>query len=185
MEKVGILVISYGARGAAMIDAFSLSREYKTEIYVVDKQKNPFNLKTAAEHVVVPDLNVPTICKFAERRRDKIDFGIVGPEQPIINGIRDLVEEQTDIPMICPMKRFAIEASKVTQRRLFAKAVPEVNPRFKVFPPNDYKSRRDVKKALYTWLDELDNQAVVKPDVPAAGKGVGVWGDHFHTRLPS
>ncbi len=182
MEKVGILVISYGARGAAMIDAFSLSREYKTEIYVVDKQKNPFNLKTATEHVVVPDLSVPTICKFAERRRSKIDFGIVGPEQPIINGIRDLVEEQTDIPMICPTKRFAIEASKVTQRRLFAKAVPEVNPRFKVFPPNDYKSRRDVKKALYSWLDELDNQAVVKPDVPAAGKGVGVWGDHFHTR---
>jgi phosphoribosylamine-glycine ligase len=31
-------------------------------------------------------------------------------------------------------------------------------------------------------LDELDNQAVVKPDKPALGKGVGVWGDHFATR---
>jgi phosphoribosylamine--glycine ligase len=31
-------------------------------------------------------------------------------------------------------------------------------------------------------LDTLEDQAVVKPDRPAAGKGVGVWGDHFSTR---
>ena len=36
--------------------------------------------------------------------------------------------------------------------------------------------------AVYKWLDELDNQAVVKPDKPALGKGVGVWGDHFANR---
>jgi phosphoribosylamine--glycine ligase len=180
---VGILVISYGARGAAMIDAFSQSREYKTEIFVVDRQRNPFNLKQAAEHVVVPDLDVQTISRFAAKRRSKIDFGIVGPEKPIINGIRDVVEEDTDIPMICPTKQFAIEASKVAQRLLFENTVPEVNPRFQVFSPKDYKSTSDVKKALYSWLDQLDDQAVVKPDVPAAGKGVGVWGDHFSTRL--
>lgn len=182
MEKVGVLVVSYGARGAAMIDAFSQSREYKTEIYVVDKQKNPFNLRKAAEHVVAPDLSVQTISRFAAKRSGKIDFGIVGPEKPIINGLRDIVEEEADIPMICPTKRFAIEGSKVVQRRLFEKAVPEVNPRFRVFSPKDYESTRVVKKALYAWLDELDNQAVVKPDMPAAGKGVGVWGDHFGTR---
>ena len=28
----------------------------------------------------------------------------------------------------------------------------------------------------------MDNQAVVKPDKPALGKGVGVWGDHFANR---
>jgi len=182
MERVGILVVSYGAREAAMIDAFQRSREYRTELYVVDKQKNPFNTKKAAEHVVVPDLDVHTICKFAARRENKIDFGIVGPEKPIINGLRDLMEKETDIPMICPTKRYAIEASKVAQRRLFEEAVPAVNPRFKVFDPKDYRSVTDVKKAVYAWLDELNNQAVVKPDVPAAGKGVGVWGDHFSTR---
>jgi len=182
MEKVGILVVSYGAREAAMIDAFSRSRTYKTEIYVVDKQKNPFCLKKAVEHVVVPDLDVNLICKFAANRKGKIDFGIVGPEKPIISGLRDIIEKETGIPIICPTKKYAIEASKVAQRRLFEKAVPAVNPRFKVFSPEDYGSKVDVKKALYVWLDELDNQAVVKPDVPAAGKGVGVWGDHFNSR---
>jgi phosphoribosylamine--glycine ligase len=182
MEKVGILVVSYGAREAAMIDAFTRSQNYLVEIYVADKQRNPFNVKKAAKHIVIPDLNVGEICKFAEANKDKIDFGIVGPEKPIIEGIRDLVEERTGIPMICPTKKYAIEASKVQQRLLFQEIVPEVNPRFKIFDPKDYKSQEEVKKTVYKWLDEHENRAVVKPDQPAAGKGVGVWGDHFGTR---
>jgi phosphoribosylamine--glycine ligase len=182
MEKVGVLVVSYGAREAAMIDAFTRSQNYLVEIYVSDKQRNPFNVKKAAKHVVIPDLNVGEICRFAEANKDKIDFGIVGPEKPIIEGVRDLVEERTGIPMICPTKEYAIEASKVQQRLLFQEIVPEVNPRFKIFNPKDYKTQEEVKKTVYKWLDELENRAVVKPDQPAAGKGVGVWGDHFITR---
>jgi phosphoribosylamine--glycine ligase len=182
MEKVGILVVSYGAREVAMVDAFARSTKYEVEIYVADKQRNPFNIKKAVKHVVIPDLNVEEICRFAEAYKDKIDFGIVGPEKPIIEGVRDLVEKRTDVPMICPTKKYAIEASKVQQRLLFQQIVPEVNPRFKIFNPKDYKSQEEVKKAVYKWLDELENKAVVKPDQPAAGKGVGVWGDHFATR---
>jgi len=182
MEKVGILVVSYGAREVAMVDAFTRSQNYKVEIYVADKQRNPFNVKKAVKHIVIPDLNVEEICKFAEANKDKIDFGIVGPEKPIIEGVRDLVEERTGIPMICPKKEYSIEASKVQQRLLFQQIVPDVNPRFKIFNPKSYKSQDEVKKAVYKWLDELDNRAVVKPDQPAAGKGVGVWGDHFTNR---
>jgi phosphoribosylamine--glycine ligase len=182
MEKVGVFVVSYGSREVAMVDAFTRSLEYNVEVYVADKQRNPFNVKKAAKHVVVPDLNVQEICKFAKANKDKIDFGIVGPEKPIIEGIRDLVEEQTHIPIICPTKECAIEASKVQQRLLFQEIVPEANPRFKIFNPKDYKNQQEVKKAVYQWLDELENRAVVKPDRPAAGKGVGVWGDHFTTR---
>jgi len=182
MEKVGVLVVSYGSREAAMIDAFTRSQNYKTEIYVVDKQKNPFNLKKAKEHLVVSDLNIEDISKFARKRKDKIDFGIVGPEKPIIEGVRDIVEKETSIPMICPTKKYAIEASKVAQRQLFQRVAPEANPKFKVFDPRNYGSQAGVKRDLYAWLDKLNNQVVVKPDRPAAGKGVGVWGDHFTSR---
>jgi phosphoribosylamine--glycine ligase len=65
---------------------------------------------------------------------------------------------------------------------LFEKIAPEVNPRFKIFNPKDHKSVAKVKRELYRWLDELDNKGVIKPDKPAAGKGVGVWGDHFRSR---
>ncbi|MEM3627563.1 MAG: phosphoribosylglycinamide synthetase C domain-containing protein [Candidatus Bathyarchaeia archaeon] len=182
MERVGILVVSYGAREAAMVEAFTRSQKYKVEIYVADKQRNPLNMKKAVKHVVIPDLNVEDICKFAEANKGEIDFGIVGPEKPIIEGIRNLIEERTGIPMICPTREYAIEGSKVQQRLLFEKIVPEVNPKFKVFNPKDYANIGEVKASVYEWLDELEDKAVVKPDQPAAGKGVGVWGDHFTTR---
>ncbi len=182
MEKVGILVVSYGARETAMVDALARSPNHKVELYIADKQRNPFNMEKAAKHVVIPDLSIEKICAFAEANKDRIDFAIVGSEKPIIEGVRDLVEKRTGIPVICPKQNCAIEDSKVQQRLLFQEIAPEANPRFRVFDPNDYKSTAEVKKAVYIWLDELENQAVVKPDKPAAGKGVGVWGDHFATR---
>jgi phosphoribosylamine--glycine ligase len=182
MERVGVLVVSYGAREVAIVDALARSRNYRVDAYVADKQENPFNAKIAVKHVVIPDLNVKEICRFAETNRDKISFGIVGPEKPIIEGVRDLVEQQTGIPLICPTKEYAIEESKVRQRLLFEKTVPEVNPRFRIFNPGDYQSIAEAKQAVYKWLDELGDNAVVKPDRPVAGKGVGVWGDHFVNR---
>src|SRR3990170_5455325 len=139
MEKVGILVVSYGARETAMVDAFARSQNHKVELYIVDKQRNPFNMEKAAKHVVIPDLNTEEICKFAEKNKDKIDFAIVGPEKPIIEGVRDLVEQRTGIPVICPKQQFAIEVSKVEQRLLFQEIAPEANPRFRIFDPKDYK----------------------------------------------
>ena len=182
MEKIGVLVVSYGSRGVAILDSLLRSQEYRVDAYVADRQRNPFNARLSKEHIVIPSLDPSEICKFAAKHKDKIDFAIVGPEKPIIAGLRDLLERETEIPAICPTKEYAIEKSKVAQRTLFQEVVPEVNPRFKVFDPKDYESLTDVKKNLFKWLDELDNKVAVKPDAPAAGKGVGVWGDHFNTR---
>ena len=182
MEKVGVLVVSYGSREAAMVDTFSRSTKYSVEIYVADRYKNPLNVSKAEEHVVIPDLNPKAICKFAEAHKDAIDFGIVGPEGPIIGGVRDLIEKEIEIPIICPEKKYAIEGSKVAQRLLFQEIVPDANPRFKIFNPKDYSNIADVKGDLWKWLDELNNQVAVKPDGVSAGKGVGVWGDHFTDR---
>ncbi len=182
MEKVGVLVVSYGARAAAMVDTFKRSTNYDVEVFVADKQRNPFNVSKAERHIVIPDLNIDDICRFAQEHKDRIDFGIVGPEKPIVDGVRNLVEKHAGIRMICPTKEYAIEASKVAQRLLFERIVPEANPAFKVFDPNEYKSKAQVRKVVYSWLDELEDKAVVKPDRPAAGKGVGVWGDHFLNR---
>jgi phosphoribosylamine--glycine ligase len=170
MEKVGVLVISYGAREVAMVDALLRSKKYQVELYVADKQCNPFNAKRAMKHAVIPTLDIEEICKFAQANKEKLNFVLVGSEKPIIEGVRDLIEKRTGIPVICPKKEYAIEESKVDQRALF-----------KIFNPADYKVKNP-QKAVYKWLDELNNQAVVKPDKPSLGKGVGVWGDHFTTR---
>ena len=182
MEKIGILAVTYGSRGAAIVDTFLRSEKYCVDLYIADRYRNPLNVNAAREHVVVPDLNVSDICRFAARHQDAISFGIVGPEAPIIGGVRDVIEKETGIPMICPTKEYALEGSKIAQRRLFQKVVPDVNVRFKVFAPNDYPGIADVKEDLYLWLDELNDQVAVKPDGVTAGKGVGVWGDHFTDR---
>lgn len=182
MEKIGVLVVSYGSREVALVDALARSQKYHVELYIADKQRNPFNVEKATKHIVIPNLDVVQICKFAKENKENINFALVGSEKPIIEGIRDLVEKECNIPVICPKQEYAIEESKVKQRLLFQEIAPQANPRFKIFNPNDYKGKDEVKKDVYSWLDELNNQAVVKPDKPAAGKGVGVWGDHFDTR---
>lgn len=180
MEKVGVLLVSYGSRAASICDALCRSENYDVKIFDADKQRNPFIIEKSEDYVI--GLDVETIVKFAKKHKDEIDFGIVGPEGPIIAGVRDRVEEETGIPMICPTKKFALEGSKAKQRMLLEKCYPEANPRFKIFDPKEYEDINEAKKELWKWLDELDNQVAVKPDEPATGKGVGVWGDHFNTR---
>jgi phosphoribosylamine--glycine ligase len=181
-EKVGIVVISYGSRAAAVIDALSRSEDYKALFFIADKQRNPYNEEHAEKHVVIPDLDVGKLCDFVEANKKEIDFGICCPEKPIIEGVRDVVEKKTGVAMICPAKNYAIEGSKALQRRLLEECCPEANPVFNVFHRADYGSESEVKRAVWQFLDEIGDDVAVKPDKPAAGKGVGVWGDHFTSR---
>jgi len=180
MEKVGVLLVSYGSRASSIADALTRSTNYDVEIYDADKQKNPYILERSRDYTL--GIDEGKIVEFARKHKDDIDFGIVGPEGPIIGGIRDAVERETEIPMICPSKKYAIEGSKVEQRVLMAECCPEANPGFEVFDPEKDGGVEDVKKKLWDCLDEYDNQVAVKPDLPATGKGVGVWGDHFNSR---
>jgi phosphoribosylamine--glycine ligase len=182
MDKVGILAICYGSRGTAIIDTFCRSQKYAVEVYIVDVNRNPFNIEKAKRHIVIPDLDVKKITKFAEKYQNKIDLGIVGPEKPIIAGIRDILEKETSIPMICPTQKYAIEGSKIAQRLLFQEIKADVNPQFKLFDPHHYTNLTDVKNDLWKWLDTFNDQVAVKPDGTTAGKGVGIWGDHFTNR---
>jgi phosphoribosylamine--glycine ligase len=180
MEKIGVLLVSYGSRAASIADALCRSENYAVEIFDADKQKNPFILERSKEYML--GLDIEKIAEFAKKHKDEIDFGIVGPEGPIVDGVRDVVEREAGIPVICPTKEYAIEGSKVKQRELMDKCCPEANPRFKVFDPAKDGSLSDVKKEVWKWLDEFDNEVAVKPDEPATGKGVGVWGEHFQTK---
>ena len=126
MESVGILVVSYGSRAASFVDAFSRSDNYKVNLFIADKQKNPFNLERAEKHTVIPDLSPERILDFVKSSRDAIDFGIIGPEGPIIAGTRDLIEKETEIPIICPTK---------TRRIIPPTIIPIISPVLFFLPP--------------------------------------------------
>jgi len=181
-ERVGIALVSYGSREVAMADAFLSSQKYNVELYIADRLRNVYNAKHSKEHAVIPALDNHDVTAFFAKYREEIDFGIVGPEDPIINGIRDEVEKETGIPLICPTQAFALEKSKVAQRLLMQNIIPEVNPRFKVFDPRDIRSENEARAEVWKWLDEIGDKGVVKPDGVSRGKGVGVWGDHFRNR---
>lgn len=132
---------------------------------------------------MIPNLDVTKISEFANQYKDQLDFGIVGPEGLIINGIVDNIEGKLGISMVCPTKEYALEASKVRQHLLMQEVVPEANPEFKVFDPNNYQTQEEVLTDFKNWITELVgvSESVIKPDKPGFGKGVGVGGEHFST----
>ena len=85
MENIGILVVSYGSRAASIVDAFSRSN-YNVKLYIADKQKNPFNLEKAHEHVVIPDLSVDKICEGLNPAQRRLTLASSVPKDLLSQG---------------------------------------------------------------------------------------------------
>jgi phosphoribosylamine---glycine ligase len=182
MDRVGILIVSKCLSSAAIIDTFARSEKYAPEFYVAERQVNPLNVRRAKVHQVIPDLNVGDIAKFASRHEKEIAFGLTDTEDFVTAGGRDIVERETGIPMLCVTKEFAVEASKADQRLLFERICPKANPRYKVFDPSKYPDEEAAVADLRSLSKELGGGGfVIKPDAPARGAGVGVWGKDFRT----
>ena len=180
MDRVGVLVVSKCLSSPAIIDALSRSEDYRPDFYVVEKQRNPYNVKRARLHAVVPDLNLREIVRFVDKHRKKIAFGLTDTEDFVIAGGRDVVEKETGVQMICVAGRFAVERSKADQRVLFERTFKEANPSFRVFDPADYPSRQEAVSDFKATASRM-GRPVIKPDAPARGAGVGVWGKDFTT----
>ena len=181
MDKVGILVVSKCLSSTAIVDTFARSERYSPEFYIAERQVNPLNFERAKVHQVIPDLNVGDVARFASRHEKQIAFGLTDTEDFVTAGGRDIVERETGIPMLCVTKEFAVEASKADQRLLFEKICPKANPRYKVFDPSEYASEGAAVADLRSLSRELEGGFVIKPDAPARGAGVGVWGKDFST----
>src|SRR5689334_23241122 len=162
-----------------MIDTFARSERYAPEFYVAEKQVNPLNFRRAKVHAVIPDLDVQEVARFAGKHKQKIAFGLTDTEDFVTAGGRDIVEKETGVPMVCVTKEFAVEASKADQRLLFEKICPKANPRYEVFVPSKYPREDDAVDRFRDLSKEFGSGLVIKPDAPARGAGVGVWGNDF------
>jgi len=180
MDRVGVLVVSKCLGSAAVVDTFLRSERYTPELYIAERQANPFNMQRAKEHRVIPDLRITEIAKFAKRFAGRIAFGLCDTEDFVVGGGRDLLEKEAGIPMVCVTKKYAVEGSKAAQRLLFDRICPAANPGYRIFDSIKYTSQRDAVQDLRAVVKEM-NQPVIKPDAPARGAGVGVWGSDFKT----
>ncbi len=156
-----ILIIGSGGREHALSWLISRSKRDIEKIYVM-----PGNAGTLSEkNVFNIDCDISdgqSIVNFAIE--NKIDLTIVGPENPLVDGLSDLFEEH-NLNIFGPRKYFAqLEGSKV-----FAKNFMSSNS----LPTSDYREFNEKNNAL-NYLKNRKLPIVIKYDGLAAGKGVDI-----------
>jgi len=156
-----ILLIGNGAREHCIAE--TLKKNKQSMLYSYLKSKNPGIISLSKDF---------EIGDYAQKI--KPDFAFIGPEEPLSNGVVDLLKEMK-IDAIGPTKSLAkLETSKSFTRNLLRKYKINGNPEFGIF---NKKNISEAKK----FIEGL-SQCVIKPDGLTGGKGVKVQGDHFRTK---
>ncbi|OPY87016.1 MAG: Phosphoribosylamine--glycine ligase [Smithella sp. PtaU1.Bin162] len=164
-----ILLIGNGAREHAMAEAIMRSGK-KPFLFSYMKANNPGIAALSVKTKIGGYSDLEAIVLFA--RENKIEFAVIGPEDPLNNGVVDALTP-AGIPAVGPTKSLArLETSKSFTRNLVAKYNIPGNPQFKVFTSLE---------GVEEFLNSLDG-IVLKPDGLTGGKGVLVQGDHFTSR---
>ena len=151
-----IAILGSGGREHAMAYTISKSKKIK-KIYCL-----PGNAGTedVAENIIINTNNFNKVYEFL--KREEIDLVIVGPEQPLVDGIVDFLEER-QIKVFGPNKIASqLEGSKIFTKNLCKKYnIPTAD--FGVF---------DKIEDAKNFLKNVNYPIVVKADNLAAGKGV-------------
>ena len=164
-----ILVIGSGAREHAAVRAINRSPK-KKEIHCLATNYNP-GITEICNNILVANINDPDLVKNYAKEH-KINFSIIGPENPLANGIADVLSD-LGIGSVGPKKNLAqIETSKSFTRNLLTEYKIPGCPKFKTFSSMD---------GVDEFLLSLGENYVVKYDGLEGGKGVKVAGDHLHS----
>jgi phosphoribosylamine--glycine ligase len=151
-----VLLVGGGGREHALAWAISKSPKL-TKLYAAPGNAGIAN---CAECIDVSAEDVPAICKVVKEL--EIEFVVVGPEAPLVDGLADRVEAM-GIPVFGPsMSAAELEGSKGMMKDLLAKYD---------IPTADYQ-RFDEPDAAKEYIRIKNHPVVVKADGLAAGKGV-------------
>ncbi|MEK7172182.1 MAG: phosphoribosylamine--glycine ligase [Patescibacteria group bacterium] len=161
-----ILLIGNGAREHCIAEA--LTRSFGSELATYAKAKNPGIFALSKQYQLGSYTDESAILDFA--RKVKPDFAFIGPDDPIADGVADLLLE-LGIHSVAPLKTVArLESSKSFTRDLVKKYGIPGNPKFKIF-----YDMNGVRK----FLEELGGEFVIKADGLTGGKGVLISGEHL------
>ena len=166
-ESMKILLLGSGGRENAL--AWKIVQSTKvSKLYVA-----PGNAGTGllAENIDLSITDFPKIKKFV--LDNNINMVVVGPEEPLVRGIYDFFQgdsELKSIPVIGPSQKGAeLEGSKDFAKQFMVRHdIPTA--RYKSF------TLAQLDKA-YKFLEELEAPYVLKADGLAAGKGVLILND--------
>ncbi len=167
-----ILLIGSGGREHALAWALNALAD-KEELFIA-----PGNAGTAeiGENTALDILDFPAVGKFVIDHR--IELLVVGPEQPLVGGIRDYFEQEealSKVPVFGPSAKGALlEGSKA-----FAK---EFMKRHHIPTARYREITEENAEEGFAFMDTLSPPLVIKADGLAAGKGVLIINDHKKAR---
>ncbi len=151
-----VLVVGSGGREHALCWKIAQS-EKVDKVYCAPGNAG---MTQVADIVSISAGDISGLAAFVEK--EKIDFTIVGPELPLVEGIVDEFE-RLGLPVFGPTKRASIlEGSKVFTKKFLTK--------YKI-PTANYAVFTDAAEAK-TYLKTHSYPLVIKADGLAAGKGV-------------
>ena len=151
-----ILVIGSGGREHAIIKKIKQNKNV-SEIYAIPGNGG---IERDAICIDIKATDINTIKDFA--KKNNIDYAIVTPDDPLVAGLVDALEE-IQIPCFGPNKNAAIiEGSKVFAKNLMKK--------YKI-PTAEYETFENYDKAI-EYLKTAPMPTVIKADGLALGKGV-------------
>ena len=151
-----IMVVGGGGREHAIIEGLKKSPKI-TKIFALPGNGG---ISKDAECVNIGAKDIEKIVEFA--KQEKIDFAVVAPDDPLVLGAVDALNE-IGIPCFGPMKNAAIiEGSKVFSKNLMKKYN---------IPTAEYEVFQNAEDALL-YLETAPIPTVIKADGLALGKGV-------------
>lgn len=154
---MNVLVIGSGGREHALVWALSNSPR-KPAVHVA-----PGNAGTATAAVNVDLDSGDHDAVLAYVRSHDIGLVIVGPEQPLVDGLANALRAER-IPVVGPNR----EAARLEGSKAFAKAFMERHG----IPTAAYRTfRRDQAAAAWAYIQETGAPVVIKASGLAAGKG--------------
>jgi phosphoribosylamine--glycine ligase len=157
-----ILVVGTGAREHAICNAVK-----DTELYSIMSNKNP-GISRISKFKISSEKDLNGVKKYA--LDNHIDLAIIGPEAPLEMGLVNELQE-AGIGCVGPTREAArIETDKAFMRDLFDTHKIGGSIIYKVF---------DNVKDAGDFIDDFDQDVVVKPVGLTGGKGVKIVGEHL------
>ena len=171
MEK--FLIVGSGAREAS----FALQLMKDTQLYGVIGHKNPLIvdcIRQSGGEYIVDDADDPdTVLEFAKQH--KVDYAFVNADQPLANGVVDVLLEHGIKAIGGTQAATRIEWDKVYAMEMMQKRCPEFTPFYIVV-----SDERSLSQALSEFKSR-NLEVVVKPQGLTGGKGVKVMPIHLPT----
>lgn len=156
---VTVLVVGGGGREHAIAQSISQSSKV-TEVLVAPGNGGTANAGGKIVNIDISPENIAGLVALAKER--KVSLVIVGPEQPLVDGLSDLMK-QAKVPCFGPSSLAAnIEASKAWSKDFMKR---------NTIRTAKYENFSDFKRAK-EYLQRINHKVVVKASGLAAGKGV-------------